>query len=64
MNLTAKPFVLLATLAGASVETRDCDSIAEAEVWFGELVGQGRVDCGEIYAADRFDRPVRVLRVR
>ncbi len=64
MNLSPKSFTLHVKLRGTLIETRDCDSIAEAERHFGQLAGRGRVDCGEIYAAERFDVPSRVLHVR
>lgn len=64
MSAHAKPFTLFATLRGGLVETYDCDSIADAEHRFDELAGAGEADRGEVYAGDRFDVPVRVLRVR
>ena len=64
MNLSVRPFVLVVTRRGQPVETRECDSIAEAERRFEWLARRGLGDRGEVFAADFRDRPVRVLRVR
>lgn len=64
MNLVAKSFTLVATRRGALVAVAACDSMAEAEVRFDVFAARGLVDRGEIFAADRSERPVRVLQVR